>query len=89
MFSTPLISCSSGVETVSASVRASAPGYIADTTTVGGMTSGYCAMGKATMDSIPASMMTMAPARTASCWGIIMISPNSIGSGDVIGGKDR
>ena len=48
IFSTPLISCSRGVETVSASVRASAPGYVAETTTVGGMTSGYCAMGSET-----------------------------------------
>ena len=42
MSSTPLISCSSGVATVSASVSADAPGKVAWTVIVGGAMSGYC-----------------------------------------------
>src|SRR5262245_19598463 len=34
-----------GVATVSATVRASAPGYVAVTEMVGGVTTGYCEMG--------------------------------------------
>jgi hypothetical protein len=45
MFSTPLIACSSGAATVSASVSALAPGKAAVTTTVGGAMLGYCAIG--------------------------------------------
>ncbi len=45
MRSTPLTSCSIGVATVSATVLALAPGYVAVTWTVGGATSGYCATG--------------------------------------------
>jgi hypothetical protein len=45
MFSTPLISCSSGVATVAATVLASAPGYWARTTILGGAISGYWATG--------------------------------------------
>src|SRR5215471_10230543 len=46
MFSTPFISCSSGVATVRATVSAEAPGYNAVTFTVGGTISGYCATGR-------------------------------------------
>src|SRR6516164_5666092 len=46
MSSTPLISCSSGVATVWATVSADAPGYDAVTFTVGGTISGYCATGR-------------------------------------------
>src|SRR3954471_23786018 len=45
MRSTPLTSCSIGVATVSATVLALAPGYVAVTWTVGGATSGYWAIG--------------------------------------------
>ena len=45
MPSTPLTSCSIGVATVAATVSASAPGYAARTTMVGGAISGYCATG--------------------------------------------
>src|SRR5262245_31629085 len=40
MFSTPLTCCSTGAATVSATVWALAPGYDADTSTVGGVISG-------------------------------------------------
>src|SRR6516164_1419195 len=46
MSSTPLISCSSGVATVWATVSADAPGYDAVTFTVGGTISGYWATGR-------------------------------------------
>ena len=42
MFSTPLISCSSGAATVSATVSADAPEYAALMAIVGGAISGYC-----------------------------------------------
>src|SRR3954454_13106668 len=45
MRSTPLTSASIGVATVSPTVLALAPGYVAVTCTVGGATSGYCAIG--------------------------------------------
>jgi hypothetical protein len=46
MSSTPLICCSIGATTVSATVSALAPGYCPDTLMVGGAISGYCATGK-------------------------------------------
>src|SRR4026207_1745812 len=46
MFSTPFTSCSIGAATVSATPFALAPGYVAETFTVGGTTSGYCAIGR-------------------------------------------
>ena len=46
MSSTPLICCSMGAATVSEMVWADAPGYCAVTTTVGGTTSGYSAIGR-------------------------------------------
>src|SRR5512138_2020497 len=45
MFSTPLISCSSGAATVSAITFGFAPGYCARTCTDGGTTSGYWLIG--------------------------------------------
>src|SRR5690554_2111863 len=53
MSSTPLISCSNGAATASATTCALAPGYIADTTTCGGATSGYISMGKVRIATIP------------------------------------
>jgi hypothetical protein len=44
--STPLICCSIGATTVSATVSALAPGYCPDTLMVGGAISGYCATGR-------------------------------------------
>src|SRR5437762_562639 len=46
MFSTPLTCCSMGAATVSATTSALAPGYWQVTDTVGGVISGYWAMGK-------------------------------------------
>jgi hypothetical protein len=57
--STPLISCSRGVATVSAITSGVAPGYWAETTTVGGATSGYCAVGSETKESPPRIVMTI------------------------------
>ena len=34
-------------------------------------------------------MMTTVPASTASCWGMTMMLPIMIGSGEVMGGKER
>ena len=45
MPSTPLISCSIGVATVSATVSADAPGKLLDTWIVGGAIWGYCVTG--------------------------------------------
>src|SRR5437588_2886711 len=45
MFSTPLICCSMGAAMVSATVWALAPGYPQATWMVGGVISGYCAIG--------------------------------------------
>src|SRR5207248_11271267 len=45
MLSTPLTCCSIGAATVSATTWALAPGYDAETSTVGGAISGYCANG--------------------------------------------
>src|SRR4029077_13846666 len=59
MFSTPLTSCSMGEATVSATTCASAPGYVAETFTVGGTTSGYCAIGSAWRATRPMITMTM------------------------------
>ena len=46
MLSTPLICCSIGVTTVSATTSALAPGYWPGTVMVGGAISGYCATGR-------------------------------------------
>src|SRR5215472_633372 len=59
MFSTPLISCSSGVETVRATVSADAPGYDAVIFTVGGTISGYCATGRIASAPRPSNVTKM------------------------------
>src|SRR5262249_2829119 len=59
MFSTPLTSCSIGVATVSATTLALAPGYDAGTLTVGGVISGYWAIGNLISATRPMMMMTM------------------------------
>src|SRR4051812_40282530 len=55
MSSTPLISCSIGVATVSAITFGLAPGYWARTTTDGGTTSGYSEMGSWKIEMRPAT----------------------------------
>src|SRR5436190_127476 len=59
MPSTPLTCCSIGAATVSATTWALAPGYDAETSTVGGVISGYCATGKFISAMAPASVTTM------------------------------
>src|SRR5437588_11748838 len=59
MFSTPLICCSMGAATVSATTWALAPGYDADTSTVGGAISGYWATGNVNSAMLPPRVMTM------------------------------
>src|SRR3954462_10499042 len=59
MFSTPLISCSMGLATVSATVSAFAPGYDARTTIVGGAISGYCATGRLMYEMYPTRTVTI------------------------------
>jgi hypothetical protein len=65
MSSTPLISCSIGAATVSATVSAEAPGYCAATVTVGGTMSGYWLIGRPTKASAPTMVMitAMTPAK--------------------------
>ncbi len=70
MPSTPLTCCSMGTPMVSATVAASAPGYMADTITVGGVMSGYWAMGRLLNVSTPAS--TIATAMTMENMGRCM-----------------
>ena len=60
MPSTPFTCCSIGTPTVSATVRASAPGYMAVTITVGGVMSGYCDTGSDEYVSAPARTIAMA-----------------------------
>src|SRR5512132_2825277 len=66
MFSTPLTCCSIGAATVSATTWAWAPGWMAVTRTVGGVTSGYCATGSRLAAMPPSRTMTieMTHART-------------------------
>ena len=65
MSSTPLISCSIGAATVSASVSADAPGYMAVTAIVGGAMSGYCDSGSSGSANAPIRVMNtaMTPAK--------------------------
>ena len=53
--STPLIFCSSGAATDSAMTSADAPGYWAFTAMEGGVSSGYWAIGKLSIETMPAS----------------------------------
>src|SRR2546429_4538092 len=64
MFSTPFTSCSIGAATVSATTFALAPGYVAEMLTVGGTTSGYCAIGSFCRATRP--MITMTIERTVA-----------------------
>src|SRR5919197_5199094 len=57
MRSTPLTSCSMGAATVSAITLGLAPGYWAETTIVGGTTSGYCAIGRRSIAIAPTKAM--------------------------------
>src|SRR4051812_48628993 len=59
---TPLICCSSGVVTVSATTCALAPGYTACTTTCGGVMSGNCEIGSRKKQIDPARTMITAMA---------------------------
>src|SRR4051812_13949512 len=59
MSSTPFTCCSIGEATVSATVRALAPGYTAVTSIVGGVISGYWATGSEVTDTPPASTSRM------------------------------
>src|SRR5258708_36594916 len=58
-FSTPLISCSSGVTTVSAIVFGDAPGYCPRMITVGGTISGYWLIGSCGIDTRPTTTITI------------------------------
>src|SRR4051812_50101374 len=78
MFSTPLISCSIGVATVSAATWALAPGYRADTWIVGGATSGYWAMGSFLRATAPTIRMTIE--RTVAKIGRLIKKCEIIGS---------
>ena len=59
MFGTPFTSCSIGVPSVSAMTSASAPGYWAVTSIVGGAMVGYCAIGRPRSVTAPAITMTI------------------------------
>src|SRR4051812_36369111 len=59
MPSTPLTCCSIGAATVLATTSALAPGKDADTSTVGGVISGYCVTGSRTTKIPPARVMTI------------------------------
>src|SRR5579871_3143287 len=54
----PLIACSSGMITDSANDFAFAPGYDAETITIGGATSGNCEVGSKLMANTPMKMIT-------------------------------
>src|SRR4029077_13699958 len=58
MFSTPITCCSIGAATVSRTTDALAPGYEHDTWTVGGVISGYWAIGRILTAASPASRIT-------------------------------
>jgi hypothetical protein len=70
MFSTPLISCSSGVATVRDTVSAEAPGYCVVICTVGGTISGYCEMGR--MASAPSPISVRKTLSTVAKIGLSM-----------------
>ena len=77
MPSTPLICCSIGATTVSATVSALAPGYWPLTVMIGGAISGYCAIGsrrKATPPRMTKTIETTAAkiGRSMKKWEIFM-----------------
>ena len=57
---TPLTLSSSGVATLCSIVSASAPRYSADTSTTGGVISGYCSIGMLRMAISPSTTIIMA-----------------------------
>src|SRR5215468_512925 len=59
IFSTPLTCCSMGAATVSATTWALAPGYAQATWIVGGVMSGYWAIGRLTSASSPIRVITI------------------------------
>src|SRR5688500_18301575 len=60
MLSTPLTCCSIGVATVCSTTSALAPGYVACTTTCGGVICANIAMGRNGIATAPATQMTIA-----------------------------
>src|SRR5260370_25380445 len=78
MPSTPLTCCSMGAATVSATTWALAPGYAAETSTVGGAISGYWAIGKVNSAMPPPKVMTMD--RTEAKMGRLMKNLENIPS---------
>src|SRR5258708_2057857 len=60
MLSTPFICCSIGVATPCSIATASAPGYVAVPSSCGGTISGYCATGKARIDTSPTKTVMIA-----------------------------
>src|SRR5437764_996762 len=68
MSSTPLISCSIGVATVSATVCADAPGYCVLTTTVGGAICGYSEIGSVVYEIAPTTSNTMDSTIASTGW---------------------
>src|SRR5436309_781681 len=54
--SMPLIACSKGAATLLAIVSADAPGNCADTTTIGGVNSGYCSRGRKRKERKPSTV---------------------------------
>ena len=55
--------CATGVATALLTVSASAPSYVAETSTTGGVMSGYCSIGRFRIEISPTSTMTMASDR--------------------------
>src|ERR1700749_2721311 len=70
MFSTPLISCSSGVATVRDTVSAEAPGYCVVICTVVGTSAGYCEIGR--MASAPSPISVRKTLSTVAKIGLSM-----------------
>src|SRR5258707_1219336 len=94
MFSTPLICCSSGATTVSATTSALAPGYWPLTLTTGGAISGYWATGSRPTETAPtmtkAIEMTAAKiGRSMKKWERRMPGSRSIGVDVRSGGRCR
>src|SRR5690348_8205622 len=59
MFSTPLIFCSSGVATAVSTSVAPAPTNVVVTCTIGGTVSGYCAIGRPNIATVPSITITI------------------------------
>src|ERR1700693_6357245 len=94
MFSTPLICCSSGATTVSATTAALAPGYWPLTLTTGGAISGYWAIGNRPIDTAPTMTKTIETTaakigRSMKKWERRMRGSRSIGVDWRAGGRCR